>query len=56
MELPAHVFRRYALLNMLDKSELEFDQHQTASSVFYIVTAAKREPQSDHIQLCPRSY
>jgi hypothetical protein len=40
MEPPVHVFRRYALLNVLDNSELEFDPHQTASSLFSVVTAA----------------
>jgi hypothetical protein len=49
-------FRRYALLHELYKREMEFDPHQTASSVFDIVTGAQREPQSDHIKLCPRSH
>jgi hypothetical protein len=40
VEPPAHVYRLYTLLNVLYNKEIEFEPHQTSSSVFDIVTGA----------------
>jgi len=45
----SHLVRRYAVLNVADFRELQFDPHHTTIRLPDIVTAALTELQSDHI-------